>query len=72
MAQDVKEQTPVVSGARLILAHAPGMVRHGSKPMRELDGNPDLAEELFSSLRTFEEAVAYALGGEEALPPARP
>jgi betaine reductase len=55
----VSEQAPVLSQASLVLAHAPGMVRHGSKPMRELDADPELAERLFGSLRTFEEAVAY-------------
>jgi betaine reductase len=35
------------------------MVRHGSKPARELEADPDLAESLFGSLRTFEEAMAY-------------
>jgi glycine/sarcosine/betaine reductase complex component C subunit beta len=60
MGREVSERTPVVSGARLVLAHAPGMVRHGSKPSRELAADPELAERLFSSLRTFEEAVAYA------------
>lgn len=59
MGSDVSEQGPVVSQARLVLAHAPGMVRHGSKPARELEADPDLAEALFGSLRTFEEAMAY-------------
>lgn len=59
MASDVSQQAPVVSQARLILAHAPGMIRHGSKPARELESDPDLAEPLFGSLRTFEEAMAY-------------
>ena len=53
------ERAAVVSQARLVLAHAPGLVRHGSKPMRELDSKPDLAEQLFRRLRTFEEAMAY-------------
>jgi betaine reductase len=59
MASDVSQQAPVVSQARLILAHAPGMIRHGSKPARELESDPDLAEPLFGSLRTFEEAMTY-------------
>jgi glycine/sarcosine/betaine reductase complex component C subunit beta len=59
MARAVNQQAPVVSGARLVLAHAPGLVRHGSKPKRELEANPDLGAQLLGSLRTFEEAVAY-------------
>jgi betaine reductase len=55
----MREPAAVVSQARLVLGHAPGLVRHGSKPMRELSTKPDLAEQLFGSLRTFEEAVAY-------------
>lgn len=53
------DQATVISQAKLVLGHAPGMVRHGSKPMRELSTKSDLAEQLFGSLRTFEEAVAY-------------
>ena len=55
----MNEQGAVVSQAKLSLAHAPGMIRHGSKPARELESDPDLAESLFGSLRTFEEAMAY-------------
>ncbi|MDP8942984.1 MAG: glycine/sarcosine/betaine reductase complex component C subunit beta [Actinomycetota bacterium] len=50
----------VISQANLVLAHAPGLVRHGSKPARELETHPEVAEPLFGSLRSFEEAVAYA------------
>ena len=53
-------EAPVISQANLVLAHAPGLVRHGSKPMRELAADPDLAEPLLGSLRSFDEAVAYA------------
>ncbi len=59
MGSDVSEQGPVVSQARLILAHAPGLIRHGSKPARELESDPDLAEPLFGSLRTYEQAMGY-------------
>ena len=51
--------TPVISATSAALAHVPGLLRHGSKPSRELRRNPDLAEQFLGSLRTFEQAVAY-------------
>jgi hypothetical protein len=43
-----------------VLAHAPDLVRHGSKPARELDAARDgLLEQITASLRTYEEALAY-------------
>jgi len=50
---------PVISATSAALAHVPGLVRHGSKPSRELRRNPELAEQFLASLRTFEQAVAY-------------
>ncbi|MBW3577820.1 MAG: glycine reductase [Actinobacteria bacterium] len=49
----------VISAATTVLAHTPGLVRHGSKPRRELPKDEQLREKFFASLRTFEEAVAY-------------
>ncbi|MCC6221897.1 MAG: glycine reductase [Thermoleophilia bacterium] len=43
----------------LVLAHAPDLVRHGSKPARELAADPELLGPLGSSLRTYEQALAY-------------
>ena len=51
---------PVISAASAALAHVPGLARHGSKPARELARNPELEEQFLASLRTFEQAVAYA------------
>jgi glycine/sarcosine/betaine reductase complex component C subunit beta len=51
---------PVVSAASAVLAHVPGLARHGSKPSRELARNPELEAQFLGSLRTFEQAVAYA------------
>jgi glycine/sarcosine/betaine reductase complex component C subunit beta len=51
---------PVVSAASAILAHTPSLARHGSKPSRELARNPEVEEQFLGSLRTFEQAVAYA------------
>src|ERR671922_89296 len=43
-----------IHGCSLVLAHAPDLVRHGSKPTRE-----NAAEALAPALRTFDEALAY-------------
>src|SRR5919198_3495065 len=43
-----------VHACSLVLAHAPDLVRHGSKPTRE-----DAAEQIAPNLRTFEEALGY-------------
>ena len=49
-----------VHSCSLVLAHAPDLVRHGSKPARELAGDADgLLASLTGGLRTFEEALAY-------------
>jgi glycine/sarcosine/betaine reductase complex component C subunit beta len=50
---------PVVRVARNFLAHVPGLVRHGSKPTRELATTPSLAERLAAHLRLYEHALAY-------------
>ncbi len=49
----------VVRGARMLLAHAPGLVAHGSKPARELARDPALSARLSAHLRTYEAAAAY-------------
>ena len=51
---------PVISAASAVLAHVPGLCRHGSKPSRELRRNPEVEAAFLGSLRTFEQAVAYA------------
>jgi hypothetical protein len=43
-----------IHGCSLVLAHAPDLVRHGSKPTRE-----GAAEQIGPALRTFQEALAY-------------
>jgi hypothetical protein len=49
-----------VHACSLVLAHAPDLVRHGSKPARELAGDADrLLASLTGGLRTFEQALAY-------------
>jgi len=51
---------PVISAASAVLAHVPGLCRHGSKPSRELPKNPEVEAAFLGALRTFEQAVAYA------------
>ncbi|HEY7003898.1 MAG TPA: glycine/sarcosine/betaine reductase complex component C subunit beta [Gaiellaceae bacterium] len=46
--------TAAIHGCSLVLAHAPDLVRHGSKPTRE-----DAADDIKPALRTFEEALGY-------------
>jgi hypothetical protein len=43
-----------IHSCSLVLAHAPDLVQHGSKPTRE-----DAAEQIAPKLRTFEEALGY-------------
>jgi hypothetical protein len=43
-----------IHACSLVLAHAPDLVRHGSKPTRE-----DAAEQIAPKLRTFDEALRY-------------
>ncbi|MEX2660262.1 MAG: glycine/sarcosine/betaine reductase complex component C subunit beta [Acidimicrobiales bacterium] len=50
---------PVVAGATQVLAHVPGLARVGSKPGRELPRDAEVDRRFASSLRTFDEAVAY-------------
>ncbi|MGH9122030.1 MAG: glycine/sarcosine/betaine reductase complex component C subunit beta [Acidimicrobiales bacterium] len=50
----------VVSSATQVLAHVPGFARHGSKPRRELPKDAARAAKFQASLRTYEDALAYA------------
>ncbi len=50
----------VVSGAAQVLAHVPGLARHGSKPRRELAKDPAVQRAFLGALRSTDEAVAYA------------
>ena len=50
---------PVIKAASAILIHSPGLVRHGSKPSREIAARPSLLPELLQRLRTFDEAASY-------------
>jgi hypothetical protein len=50
---------PVVKAVTYFLAHVPNMIRHGSKPSRDITESPTLLENVLSHLNPFEEAVAY-------------
>ncbi|HEV8114645.1 MAG TPA: glycine/sarcosine/betaine reductase complex component C subunit beta [Acidimicrobiales bacterium] len=49
----------VILGSTQVLAHTPGLAKHGSKPHRELPKDPAVAAAFEAALRTFDEAVAY-------------
>jgi hypothetical protein len=51
--------TPVVKGASFVITHTPGLVRHGSKPTREIPKDYGLLKHILSSLRSYDDAVAY-------------
>ena len=50
---------PVVKDAVYFLGHVPGLVRHGSKPSRELVKDPTLLTPVLNHLWTFDQALAY-------------
>jgi len=50
----------VVSAATQVVAHVPGMARLGSKPRRELPRDAAVEAAFSASLRSFDQAVAYA------------
>ena len=52
-------KNPVVQSYAYLLAHAPEFVRYGSKPRREIGGDPTLADKINQHLRSFEDAVCY-------------
>jgi hypothetical protein len=52
-------EAAVVRAASLVLAHTPGLARHGSKPIRTLPGNHELTSQFLASLRSFDDAVGY-------------
>ncbi|HEY6421903.1 MAG TPA: glycine/sarcosine/betaine reductase complex component C subunit beta [Pseudonocardiaceae bacterium] len=52
-------EAAVVRAASLVLAHTPGLARHGSKPMRTLAGDAELTASFLANLRNFDDAVNY-------------
>lgn len=51
--------TPAILNASYALAHAPDLVRYGSKPVREIGRDPSLLARINGSLRPWDEVVAY-------------
>lgn len=50
-----------IHGCSLVLAHAPDLVRHGSKPARELAADTGaLLAQITGALRAYDDALAYA------------
>ncbi|RJS50057.1 glycine/sarcosine/betaine reductase complex component C subunit beta [Bacillus sp. PK3_68] len=50
---------PVIKGASFVITHTPSFVRHGSKPIREIEKNKEVLNDILSNLRSFDDAVAY-------------
>ena len=50
---------PVVKGVSYFLGHVPSMIRHGSKPSREIQKDPSLLKPILEHLWSFEKAVSY-------------
>jgi betaine reductase len=51
---------PVIRGARFFLAHTPGLVRHGSKPSRDIARDAGVEDAIRGALRPWERARDYA------------
>lgn len=56
---DLKNSRPRILAARQVLAHVPDLVFSGSKPMREIEKDPSLHDQIAASLRSFEAACSY-------------
>ena len=50
---------PVVRGAATMLAHTPGLVRYGSKPLRETKVRPEFLSDLMGALWSYDKACRY-------------
>ncbi|MGD9044254.1 MAG: glycine/sarcosine/betaine reductase complex component C subunit beta [Desulfobacterales bacterium] len=60
MVKQVSNNTaPVIKAVTYFLAHVPNMIRHGSKPSRDIPESPTLLDDILSHLNPFEAAVAY-------------
>ncbi len=52
-------EAAVIRAASLVLAHTPGLARHGSKPARTLPADAELTRSFLTNLRSFDDAVGY-------------
>ncbi len=62
---------PVITAVANVLAHAPGLVRHGSRPLRDIKATPGVAATIDRHLRSYQDAAGYGpnrvyVGGLEA------
>lgn len=53
------DTNPVLKGASTVLAHAPGLVRYGSKPFRESRAHANFLKDLQRHLWTYDQACRY-------------
>lgn len=49
----------MIAAASQVLAHTPGLARHGAKPSRELPKDAEVERGFLAALRDFPDAVAY-------------
>jgi betaine reductase len=50
---------PAITAVANVLAHAPGLVRYGSKPLRDIAHAPATLDAIIARLRSYDDAVAY-------------
>ena len=50
---------PAITAVANVLAHAPGLVRYGSKPLRDVAQVPATLAAITARLRSYDDAVAY-------------
>ena len=50
----------IIKEASYVIVHIPDFVRYGSKPIRDIQENPDVLKEIDSHLRSFEGVINYA------------
>ncbi|MEZ5175055.1 MAG: glycine/sarcosine/betaine reductase complex component C subunit beta [Acidimicrobiia bacterium] len=51
---------PSILASSYVLAHGPDLIRHGSKPTRELAVEPGLLDEMSAAVRSWDEVIRYA------------
>jgi len=49
----------IIKEASYVIVHIPDFVQYGSKPIRDIEENPDVRKELYSHLRSYEDAINY-------------
>ena len=49
----------VIQEASYVIAHIPDLVQYGSKPTRDIEDNPGVKKELYSHLRSYQDALNY-------------